>query len=346
MKNNSSLRLSVGYPCATPISFFDSIAPYLDKVGEVYFGKADIPSGRATFEGDLRCDQAIFESDLAKFSKAGVRLNLLLNGNCYGERAVSQSLADEVCATVESFGERFGLHTVTTVSPFIAYTVKSRFPDIDIRASVNAWIDGVGGMQQCADLFDSFYVKRDYNYCIDEIKREYAFCQKNGKRLYLLANSGCIPNCAYHTFHDNMIAHSKGLDKSGSPSFQPYLCRKLISKPENRYLLLSGNIIRPEDIPSYEGLVDGVKIATRIHPFPALLVRAYAKGYWDGNLTSLSEPGFADILGQVILDNASIPSDYFEKKTQCPRAKNNGTTAYCKDCGYCAEVYKSILKVQ
>ena len=343
MKNNTGLKLSVGYPCVSRISFFDSVFPYLDKIGEVYFAWNDLPSGRASFEGDDRCNRTLLESDLKRFSEKGVRLNLLLNGNCYGEKAIAASLASEICETVKRCDGSFGISSVTTASPFIAYTVKESFPTIDVRASVNMWVDGVGGMEQCKDLFDSFYVKRDYNYCIDEIKKESAFCHKNGKKLYLLANSGCIPNCAYHTFHDNMIAHSKQLLKEdGVSSFQPYVCRKLISDPQNRYLLLSGNLVRPEDISEYEGLVDGIKLATRIHPFPAILIRAYAKGEWDGDLTALTEPGFADVFGMRVLQNAEIPKDYWQTKTTCLRAKNHGSSAYCKDCGYCAKIVRDI----
>ena len=343
MRSDSSLKLSVGYPCASPVSFFDSIFPYLDRIGEVYFGLHHFASGRASFAYDSRYDQSAMESDLLKFSEKGIRLNLLLNGNCYGEKAVSKSLADEICETVKRYNEGFGIGAITTASPFIAYVVKNRFPKLDVRASVNTWIDGVGGMQQCADVFDSFYVKRDYNYCIDEIKREYTWCRENRKKLFLLANSGCIPNCAYHTFHDNMIAHSKEfVSERGISFFEPYVCRKLISDPRNRYLLLSGNLVRPEDISAYEGLVDGIKLATRIHPFPAIVIRAYAKGEWEGDLTALTEPGFGDIAGISVLQNSKIPKDYWNKKTACLRAKNHGQTAYCKECNYCAELYRSI----
>ncbi len=345
MKNKSPLKLSVGYPCAPNLSFFDSIFPYLDRIGEVYFGFGHFASGRATALVAPRCDHSVMESDLLKFAERGIRLNLLLNGNCYAEGAVSAALADEVSALVGHCCEAFGLDAVTTASPFIAYVIKDRFPMLDLRASVNMWIDGIGGMQQCADIFDSFYLKRDYNYCIDEIKREYTWCRENGKHLYLLANSGCIPNCAYHTFHDNMIAHSKGLiAQGGASSFAPYVCRKRISDPQNRYLLLAGNLVRPEDISSYEGLVDGIKLATRIHPFPAILIRAYAKGEWDGDLTSLTEPGFGDIEGVGVLQNFKIPKEYWQRKTECLRAENHGTTAYCKQCGYCGELYRNICE--
>lgn len=343
MTNNSSLKFSVGYPCSSTVSFYDSIFPYLDKISEVYFGWQNFTSGRATFEDDPRNNKALLESDLVKFSNKGIRLNLLLNGNCHGEKAVSDSLADEICEMIKNAEELFKINSVTTASPFIAYVVKNAFPDIDVRASVNMWVDGISGMMQCSDLFDSFYVKRDYNYCVDEIKQEYEWCKANGKKLYLLANSGCIPNCTYHTFHDNMIAHSKKLEpNTKNSSFEQYLCRKLIANPENRHLILSGNLVRPEDIQNYEGMVDGIKLATRIHPFPAILIRAYTKGYWDGDITQLTEPGFSDVIEPDILKNSDVPNEYWQRKTVCLRAKNHGLTMYCKDCGYCESLYQNI----
>ncbi len=344
MSKVNKLKFSVGYPCAAPQSFFQTVAPYLDRIGELYFAWEGFATGRATFENDPRYDRQKLTRELRLFAEQGIQLNLLLNGNCYGGDALSVSFAERVGDTVGELYERFGLQTVTTASPFVAEVVKKRFPAIDVRASVNMWVDGVGGMQQCADLFDSFYVKRDYNYCRDEIRAERDWCREHGKRLYLLANSGCIPYCAYHTFHDNFVAHSVEVSKSHRQAgFEPYGCRRMMAKAENRYLLLAGNLVRPEDVHHYESLVDGIKLATRIHPFPAIVIGAYKRGRWDGDLSSLTEPGFGDLLAPAILDNTAIPSDYWEQKTTCARAKAKGSNAPCRECGYCEAVYRRIL---
>lgn len=340
----NKLKFSVGYPCAAPQSFFNTVAPYLDRIGELYFAWDGFATGRATFENDPRHDREKLESELRSFREQGVSLNLLLNGNCYGGEAISRPFAEKVCVTVGDLRERFGLNAVTTASPFVAHTVKKHFPEMDVRASVNMWLDGIGGMEQCADLFDSFYVKRDYHYCLDEIRDERDWCRKNGKRLYLLANSGCIPQCSCHTFHDNLIAHSAAVAKSlTEATFEPYVCRRILAKPEERYRLLAGNLVRPEDIHHYEELVDGIKLATRIHPFPAIILSAYVRGRWDGDVSALTEPGFGDLVAPHMLDNAAIPSMYWEKKTTCARALSKGSTAWCRKCGYCAALYDSIL---
>ncbi len=339
----SKLKFSVGYPCTAPQSFFATVSPYLDRIGEVYFAWDRWSTGRAVSQNDT--EQT--ERELTRFREQGVRLNLLLNGNCYGGEAMSPTLAQRVCDTVGYLKERVGLHAVTTTSPFIAHTVKQRFPDIEVRASVNMWVDGIAGMQQCADIFDSFYVNRDSNYDIAAIRRQHAWCRENGKSLYLLANSGCIPQCAYHIFHDNMVSHSEEvLGQPTDPLFKPYACRRMLAKPENRYLLLAGNLVRPEDIHHYEDAVDGIKLATRIHPFPAVILRAYCRERWEDDLCALTEPGYGDMLSPYMLDNAAIPAEYWEQKTTCAHTATRDGIAACADCGYCAALYQNIRKKQ
>ena len=344
MVTMNKVKFSVGYPCAAPQSFFNSVAPYLDRIGELYFAWDGFATGRATFENDPRYDRPKLESELCRFREQGIRLNVLLNGNCFGGEAISRQFAERVCTVVGDLHERFGIDAVTTASPFVAHAVKSAFPQLDVRASVNMWVDGVAGMAQCADLFDSFYVKRDYHYCPDELRAEHDWCRENGKRLYLLANSGCIPNCAYHIFHDNFVSHSAEVAKSQKDAtFEPYACRRMMAKRDNRHLILAGNLVRPEDVHHYEDLVDGIKLATRIHPFPAIVIGAYARGRWPGDVSALTEPGFGDLLAPNILDNTAIPATYWEQKTTCARAKAHGSTAHCRECGYCDAVYHRIL---
>ncbi len=331
------MKFSVGFPNRLGGSFFSLLAPYLDRIGELYFPWEGFGSGRALFGADDPAARLRLEEELARFADAGIRLNLLLNGSCYGGEAVSMELGRRVCTLVDYLGGRYGLSTVTTASPFIAETIKRWFPEMDVRASVNMWLDGIDGMRQCADIFDSFYVKREYNRRPDEIRVQRDWCRANGKRLYLLANSGCIPNCAFHIFHDTMVSHAGEVSRTvNDAEFRPYACRRLFEREENRYLMLAGNLVRPEDVHHYEGLVDGVKLATRIHPYPVTVIGAYVRGRHDGDLCALTEPGFGDLLGAAMLDNTAIPEDFWETTAHCDRR--------CGACGYCARVYASILR--
>ena len=78
---------------------------------------------------------------------------------------------------------------------------------MDVRASVNMRLGTVRAMEYVSHLFDSFYIQREYNRDLDRIDELREWAGRNGKRLYMLANSGCLLWCAVQTFHDNMVAH-------------------------------------------------------------------------------------------------------------------------------------------
>ena len=148
--------------------FSQIVATYRDYISEVFFAWQDIATGRsaiATRHGYTDWSaQARTEEELRRIKQMGVKLDLLFNGNCYGEYAISEKLANTVVSVIEyleSVG--CGVDIVTTASPAIAHTVKKHFPTIDVRASVNMRIGTVKGMEYLSDLFDSFHVQRDYN---------------------------------------------------------------------------------------------------------------------------------------------------------------------------------------
>ena len=93
--------------------------------------------------------------------------------------------------------------------------------------------------------------------------------------------------------------------------------------------------IRPEDIHHYAGLVDGVKLATRMHALPAMVIDAYARGSYQGNLADLFEPGHGPTFAPYVVDSSRFPADWFEKTTACD--KN------CTECGYCEAVKERVF---
>jgi hypothetical protein len=65
---------------------------------------------------------------------------------------------------------------------------KREYPDIEVKASVNMGIGSIQAMEYVSDYFDSFYLKRELNRYLDEIKPLRKWCNNNNK-LYMLANS-------------------------------------------------------------------------------------------------------------------------------------------------------------
>ncbi|MBO5991310.1 MAG: U32 family peptidase [Lentisphaeria bacterium] len=328
------MKYQVGYQDNR--QFINYLLRHIQDVSEVYFPWGNFTTGRGVILSDNTCNN--LAADLRCFSAAGVKLCLLLNGNCYGHRALSRNFFQQLGDTVDHLKEEYSVSGVTTASPLIARFLRRNFPDLEIRASVNMEIGTPEGIEYVEDYFDSFYLKREYNYDLEKIVQMRDFCRKRGKKLYILANSGCLNFCSARTFHDNLVAHQHEISEMDNAFEFHGECTTFLKKGDNRLNLLSKtNFIRPEDVSKYEDLCDGMKLATRTNFNPLAVVSAYFSGKWNGNLLDLTEPAHSEILLPEILSNRSIPSDYAEKRLHCKRN--------CNNCGYCRKVQENATVV-
>ena len=83
--------------------FSHIVETYKDHISEVFFAWQDIPTGRsavATRHGytDYSAQQRL-EAELKAIKAMGIKLDLLFNGNCYGQYAMSEKLANTVRST-------------------------------------------------------------------------------------------------------------------------------------------------------------------------------------------------------------------------------------------------------
>ncbi len=337
------MRFAVGYQLAEDGEepFSAIVSDFRDHIAEMYFPWLDMPSGRsplATRRGYTDWTaQARLEEELRTVRGMGVKLDLLLNANCYGGEAVSQALAGRICSIAAHLEEAVrGLDIVTTTSPFAAHVLKENFPHIERRASVNMRIGEVKGMEYLADLFDSFYIRREYNRDFDRIRELKAWADANGKKLLMLANSGCMNFCSGQTFHDNLVAHEAEVAETCNlPGFLPHTCWRYLQDPAHRVSVLQNSWVRPEDLHRYEGLFDTVKLATRMHRLPGLVIGAYVRGRYYGNLLDLCEPGFGPAFVPYVIDNSAFPADFFDHVTACDKR--------CHECGYCQSVLERVM---
>ena len=335
-------------PLAAGYQHFADGAPFAEivlrhpAVKEVYFPWIDEPSGRPKLgyeeEDDPAELEAALQRDLTRLKQSGVRLDLLLNANCYGAEAMSKALEARIGGIVEklaSWGCR--PEVCTTASPFVARTLKAVAPDIEVRASVNMRLTTLQAFRYLAPLFDSYYLGRDVQRNLTTVKRFSEWCRANGKKLCVLANSGCLRNCPWQTFHDNLIAHSDvAMKVANVRGWSPHLCWTLYKDRKNFAEILKSTWIRPEDLYRYEGLVDVVKLATRQHANPDMVISAYERGCFEGNLLDLFEPGFSPAFIPNFIDNAAFPPDWFDRTSTCDRE--------CTECGYCDKVLESVRK--
>ena len=334
------MKLAVGYQQTPSHSLIESVKKYSANIAEVYFAWPGEPSGRMPLGLDGAASapeiQARLEADLCEIRRMGIRLNLLFNASCYGEWTVSEALASRVRALLGHLHERFGIGVVTTCSLMIAALVKESFPDIATCASVNMRIGTIQAATQVGAYFDEYLLQRDYNRDLAHLAAFKAWCDRNGKRMELLANSGCMAFCAGQNFHDNLVAHEAAASQIRSTDFDPSLCRHVYLDPDNWAGILQSTWIRPEDLHHYEPYVSQVKLATRMHKDPELVISAYATGVFDGNLLDLLEPGLGPMLGGRRIDNSRFPTDWFAVTSACRRN--------CHECGYCARTLSSVLR--
>ena len=147
------MQFAVGYQLAETEEepFSDIVRDFRQHIAEVYFPWLDMPSGRSPMtcrDGFVDWEgQRKLEQDLGSIKAMGIKLDLLLNANCYGRLGLSQHLSNLVCSVVAHLKEYVGLDAVTTASPMIAKTIKENFAEIDVRASVNMRVGTVKGME-------------------------------------------------------------------------------------------------------------------------------------------------------------------------------------------------------
>ena len=322
-------------------TFPDMIREFREHVHEVYVAWDDEPSGRSPLNPRLGyTDWSLreqLEYDLGVLRGMGVSLNLLFNANCYGKDAIGIVLENRVRSILDHLGERIGgVELVTTASPAVAHVVKTHFPGIRVRASVNMRIGTPQGLDYVADLFDSFHVQRDEQRNLAKLREFSELARARDKSVVLLANSGCLRFCSGQTFHDNLVAHESEISATiPMRDWDPHVCWRWYRQRKNWSSILQSTWIRPEDIGHYAPLVSSIKLATRMHGRPRLILRAYTGARFRGNLLDVLEPGFSHLFAPWILANSRFPEDWFEKTSRCD--------GRCHACGYCESVLSQVM---
>ena len=185
-------------------------------------------------------------------------------------------------------------------------------------------------------MFDGYCVQREYNRDLARLAELKAWAESAGKRLYVLANSGCLAFCAGQVCHDNMVAHEQEIDETDNiPDWTPHVCWNYFRQRANWPAVLAGAWVRPEDLHHYDGLFETVKLATRMHARPRMVIDAYARRRFRGNLLDLFEPSFSPLFAPYVLDNERFPAEWFGRTTSCD--------GRCQCCDYCRDVLRAVL---
>ena len=331
----SDRKIAVGWFDNMP--FQHVCAPYLERLKEVFFAWPGVTASRPMDDWTAERRAQII-SDLQWARENKVELDTIFNANCYGDIAMTEELADFVTEKLHDM-DAHGLFPdhLTTTSPFIAKIVRLRFPSIKIRFSINMDIATPAALGYVEDLFDSFYAGRNTHRRLDYVKEMSSWAKAHGKAMGIQANPGCLRNCPFHTFHNNLHGHNRVGQSAAAEKFgfTNFLCRSVFERGKYEEFMRA-IWIRPEDLPLYEPYVNVVKLATRRHPHPDKILAAYATCSYDGDLAEIMDPFYRF---PKSIDNKSLgASPLWPHVRDCVHADN------CRNCGTCAELFKAVAK--
>ena len=334
-------KFAVGYFFgAQPNTFMDAIAPYIPALAEVYFPLPGILSARE-LDGDPEKLRAALLRDLRTIRGYGLKLDLLINATCYGEKSYTAEWRKTIISAIAYLDDN-GVkpEIVTTTSPFVAKVLREKYPEIEIRASVNLKIGSTLAMEYVSDLYDSFYMSRDFQRDLKTIREFSEWCSAHGKKLCMLANSGCLRNCPSQIFHETLLAH--GFQRSSNEVLrmrsEATLCWNLIVERHLFEEVLRATWVRPEDIHHYAPYVEVFKLSTRCHTQHNEILKAYINGSYDGNLLRILDPDYSGQIGALNFDNKAFPDNWITDGIAGACAVN------CTHCGKCTEVLEKVLK--
>lgn len=330
------MKYMVGYQLQEGSAWMDEIIRQREHIHEVYFAWGSMASGR----GETQAHAAMLphealarqQADLERLKDSGVGLNLLLNANCYGRDSLSRAFLSQTGDLLDWLIDTYGVSSVTTTSPVLAHFIHRNFEGTEVRASVNMEVGTIPAMEYLADDFDGFYYKRELNRDLAQVRRLHRWCEAHGKKLYMLANSGCLNFCPARQFHDNLVAHEQEIARMDNAVQFHSACSQFLKK-ERASVLARLNCVRPEEMSLFEPYATAAKLATRVSHRPERILRAYVNGRHAGNLLDLLEPNHAAHFHPAIIDNTRLPADFCEHVSACSKD--------CEACGYCAQAYEN-----
>ncbi len=328
-------KLAVGW--FDNVAFTETCAPYVPRLKEVFFAWPGVIASRPMDDWTPE-RRARIVADLQWARAQGIELDAIFNANCYGDIALSETLADHVTEKLKEM-DAAGLFPehLTTTSPFIATVVRQRFPSVKIRFSINMDIASTSALSYVDELYDEFYAGRNDHRRLDYVAKLGAWAREHGKMMGIQANPGCLRNCPFHQFHNNLHGHNRmGQSAAGAKfGFSVFRCRTNYERG-NYEDFLRAIWIRPEDLPLYEPHVGVVKLATRRHPNPAAIIRAYATYAYDGDLAAIMDPCYTF---PMVIDNQALgASPLWPKVRDCIDADN------CRHCGACTALLKACAR--
>ena len=340
-EQNKRTKFAVGHFLTedpdNPATFAELARRFAPRLREVYFPWPGFSNARSKIYKPE--DEERIAADLKYCRAHGMKLDILANATCYGDEAFSEEQHAHVTEIIRKL-DKMGLYPeiVTTTSPYIAKLFKQEFPDIEVRASVNMRLRNTLALEYLAPLFDSYYICRDVQRDLPTFRKMADWCKDHGKKLCMLANSGCVRNCPWQVFHESLLSHrfSKSFQEMADQNID-LVCNALFVS-HHLFEFLRCTWIRPEDVHVFEPYLETIKLSTREARYPIEIAEAYVNESYDGNLVRLMDPYHAYSFRPNRVDNKSFPADWITSGIAGKCADN------CSHCGKCEQIMNQVLK--
>jgi collagenase-like PrtC family protease len=315
MKNG----FSVGY--SGSLDDLKRIIEVSDKVSSVYTGGlADkIFGGRPQYIDSMATLSKHIEYAHAK----GVVFEVALNGSCGIKERSDKAYWSEIRNYLKEL-EISGVDGVVVSHPFIMNEVKSH-TNLKLTVSTICEISNVRAALNYEMLgADIIVPSMNINWNSDVLTQIKNALKK--AKLKIMVNEHCLGDCPWRRFHHNYYSHSM---KNADKDFHFY-CKRTYR--DNFYLLLTNNVIRPEDLKHFDNLDADYKIVGRLVNIDVLCnrIKAYTERRYAHNYVDLFDSLLA---GFINIPNEALNELYGWKKN-C--SKN------CTECKLCIELFDKI----
>lgn len=237
------------------------------------------------------------------------------------------------------FGDSYLLTILGDTAPSLAGRLEA-------VPSVNFSIDNPAKLNSLMELIDACGFRRPGKIAVDrslnrrpddlaalseEIRRRWP-----GVKIELLANEGCLSHCPFRTTHEAFIAVANSVSGADSRIDTHMLNKELACQRhflENPQRILASPFIRPEDMHSYEGMADLIKLCGRtLGPeFLKKTVHAYTTGRYEGNFLELLDASHW-LSERYHLANEQFPQEFLAQLSSCDQD--------CHTCDYCRRLFE------
>jgi collagenase-like PrtC family protease len=310
---------------------------------------------------------------IALIHSHGYQFHYLLNASCMGNEELTMRGQYKIYKFIEFLLEN-GVDSVTVAIPYIARFIKSKYPNLKIKASIIANIDTVEKAKYWEDLgVDGMTLALDCNRNFELLKR---ITSRTKSEISLIVNLACLKSCPLSQYHYALGSHASQSSHKLKGFYIDYcmlFCAHLRLADLSR--IIQSCWIRPEDISFYESIgINTFKITGRILSSDKILkiTKAYSERHYKGNLLDILSPfvgqsqfnfrkfklglkymlrpltmnvfyliKFKKIMNKnfIEIDNQAL-SNFLEGLKE-----RNCNLLDCNDCRYCFDIAAKVIKV-